>query len=254
MQKNFITATPDSGGNGTTTVTVVASANSGNARTTTLNIGGGGITRNISISQAKFDGRDPSSAPHGVYIQRSNGKLYLVNEWNTDWNNEANGVAVKGYGSSFVIAPTATSSTQWSKTGTLVSGCTTTTDEEEAKSDYYGKNNTDYIIAQFGTNPSVQYAANYCNSYTFKNGKKGYLPSLGQLNKISEKVSEVDACMDKINGTLIVLSETNTQYWSSTQYNATSAWVFKFSDGTPSWYVKIQSPGTIITRAVTDLT
>lgn len=253
MQKDFITATPDSGGSGTTTVTVVASANSGNARTTTLNIGGGGITRNISISQAKFDGRDPSSAPNGVYIQRSNGKLYLVNEWNTAWNNEVNGVAVKGYGSSFVIAPTAAPSIKWGLNTSLVDMSSTTDNEDEAKEDYDGMYNTDQIIAKFGTNSSIQYAALYCSNYTFKNGKEGFLPALGQLNKINENVIEIDACMSKINGTLIVLS-TNTNYWSSTQRNASNAWSFKFgtTNSVTSSY-KTQTLDTLITRPVCSL-
>lgn len=44
MQKDFITATPDSGAGGTT-VNVTAAANTGDDRTTTVNITGGGITK-----------------------------------------------------------------------------------------------------------------------------------------------------------------------------------------------------------------
>ena len=50
MQKDFLTITPDSGG-GTTDVTVQASQNSGNARTSTITISGGGITRTIDVIQ-----------------------------------------------------------------------------------------------------------------------------------------------------------------------------------------------------------
>lgn len=50
MNKDFLTITPDSGG-GTTDVTVQASQNSGNARTSTITISGGGITRTINVSQ-----------------------------------------------------------------------------------------------------------------------------------------------------------------------------------------------------------
>lgn len=51
MQKDFITATPDSGAGGTH-VNVTAAANTGDDRTTTVNITGGGITKTVSISQA----------------------------------------------------------------------------------------------------------------------------------------------------------------------------------------------------------
>ena len=50
MQKDFLTITPDSG-TGSQAVTVKASPNTGNARSTTINISGGGITRTINVSQ-----------------------------------------------------------------------------------------------------------------------------------------------------------------------------------------------------------
>lgn len=52
MKKDFLTITPDSGG-GSQEVTVKASANTGNARSTTITISGGGITRTIDVSQAQ---------------------------------------------------------------------------------------------------------------------------------------------------------------------------------------------------------
>ena len=50
MQKDFMTITPDSGG-GSQEVTVAVSANTGNARSSTITIQGGGITRTIDVSQ-----------------------------------------------------------------------------------------------------------------------------------------------------------------------------------------------------------
>lgn len=53
MKKDFITATPDSGGSGSTTVTVAASANQKEyTRSTSLSVAGGGMTRTVSVSQA----------------------------------------------------------------------------------------------------------------------------------------------------------------------------------------------------------
>lgn len=52
MQKDFLTITPDSG-EGSQEVTVQAGANSGNARTSTITISGGGMTRTIEVSQAQ---------------------------------------------------------------------------------------------------------------------------------------------------------------------------------------------------------
>lgn len=50
MQKDFLTITPDSGG-GSQEVTVQAGANTGNARSTTIIISGGGITRTVTVNQ-----------------------------------------------------------------------------------------------------------------------------------------------------------------------------------------------------------
>ena len=53
MKKDFITATPDSGGRGSTTVTVAASANqTESTRSTSLSVAGGGMTRTVGASQA----------------------------------------------------------------------------------------------------------------------------------------------------------------------------------------------------------
>lgn len=51
MNKDFITATPDTG-SGDATVNVVAAKNNGAARSTSLKIAGGGITKTVTISQS----------------------------------------------------------------------------------------------------------------------------------------------------------------------------------------------------------
>lgn len=52
MQKDFITATPDTGG-GNGTINVTASTNTGNARSTAISIAGSGCSKTISITQDK---------------------------------------------------------------------------------------------------------------------------------------------------------------------------------------------------------
>ena len=53
MQKDFITATPDSGGSGSTTVTATAPANqTESVRSVNLSVAGGGMTRTVGASQA----------------------------------------------------------------------------------------------------------------------------------------------------------------------------------------------------------
>lgn len=53
MDKDFISVNPDSG-SGSATVTVSASANGEQARSTSITISGGGIIKNIQISQYAF--------------------------------------------------------------------------------------------------------------------------------------------------------------------------------------------------------
>ncbi len=53
MKKDFITATPDSGGSGSTTVTATAPANqTESVLSTSLSVAGGGMTRTVGASQA----------------------------------------------------------------------------------------------------------------------------------------------------------------------------------------------------------
>ncbi len=53
MYKDFVNVTPESGGAGTTPIAVAADENEGAARSTSLNIAGGGVTRTVSITQKK---------------------------------------------------------------------------------------------------------------------------------------------------------------------------------------------------------
>ena len=79
MQKDFLTITPDSG-RGSQAVTVKASSNTGNARSTTITISGGGITRTIDVIQAQ--GRFTASKTGSIQFYNNTGdyiisRLYL---------------------------------------------------------------------------------------------------------------------------------------------------------------------------------
>lgn len=50
MYKDFVNVTPESGGTGTTPIAVAADENEGAARSTSLNIAGGGVTRTVPIT------------------------------------------------------------------------------------------------------------------------------------------------------------------------------------------------------------
>ena len=79
MKKDFLTITPDSGGE-SQKVTVQAGANNGNARSTTITISGRGMTRTIEVSQAQ--GRFTASKTGSIQFYNNTGgsivsRLYL---------------------------------------------------------------------------------------------------------------------------------------------------------------------------------
>ena len=112
-------------------------------------------------------------APNDVYILRTDNMLYTKEIWKTDWNDEAVGVVLLSDNCKFVIAPEQNNDTQmWSKEGVfdVISGVTTATDTSTARSDYKGVQNSAAIVSEYGN--STDYAAGWCQNYTFKNGKK----------------------------------------------------------------------------------
>lgn len=115
------------------------------------------IPSNKCITRGEFDELlygseyyDPATAPIGVYIVHTNGKVYSRSNWKESENSKAVGVGVKTTNCSFIIAPEEKNSIQWGGYGTLINGCTTTTDSSVAIKDYKGKANTDAIVAQLG--------------------------------------------------------------------------------------------------------
>lgn len=172
----------------------------------------------------------------GIFILDTDGNLIKSSEWNTGNNSKAVGVAVLSDNCEFVIAPEQNSSTlMWSKGGSYnsVSGVTTTTDTSTAKKDYRGVQNSAAIVSMYGE--STNYAAGWCQNYTFKNGKKGYLGSCGEWQEAYNNKSEIDACMSLIGGTAI---GTDYYHWTSTQYGSSDAWVLGWSDGVVLGYGK----------------
>lgn len=152
----------------------------------------------------------------GVYIQHTNGKLYTTDAWSANGlsNGEANGVAVISEICGFVISKSTLGKVVWSNSTSLEEGIMVSSDVEVAKTDYAGLANTAIMAKVY---PS---AAKTCAEYTFPNGKKGYLPALGEWYEADKYRDEVNAAMSLIGGTAI------GSHWSSTQYNDSRAWYF----------------------------
>ena len=164
--------------------------------------------------------------PIGIYILDTDENLTTVNNWDTANNSKAVGVYVGTENSKFIIAPTGNNETiQWGGYGTTISGIVTSSDTTTAKKDYAGETNTDKIIAQLGTGNAP--AAEYCRNYTFKNGNKGYLWSLGEALDAYNNKSEINKAMEKIGGASVI----DAWYFTSTQYDEKRAWGFDWTYG-----------------------
>ena len=196
---------------------IVASARAGFDTPKKLSFTASQATRGVSVIYTKIS--------LGVFILGADSNLYSANEWSKP-NSSAIGVVVLTNECKFMVSKGPSYSSNWSN-GTLnkVAGVTTTTSSLTAEKDYKGVQNTAKIVSEYGTTST--YAAQQCSSFTFNNGKKGYLGAAGEWMKVFDNLSAVNACMSRIGGENI--SNLNS-YWTSTQYNGSDAWVVKKGD------------------------
>ncbi len=168
---------------------------------------------------------------NGVYIEATNGELFTAEEWAGSLT--PNSVVVIQDEVQFRIALTQSSNTMrlnQKSSGALENYMTGIKDKEQAKLDMKSAENTANIMKlQSGTN----YAAGYCNSFTFPDGKtKGLLPALGWWQTAYDNKAAVDACLVACGATAM-----HTKYhWASTFWGAHSSgtrygWMFTWSNG-----------------------
>ena len=168
---------------------------------------------------------------NGVYIEATNGELFTADEWTGSLT--PNSVVVIQDKVQFRIALTQSSNTMrmnQKSSGALENYMTGIKDKEQAKLDMKSAENTANIMKlQSGTD----YAAGYCKSFTFPDGKtKGLLPALGWLKTAYDNKAAVDACLAACGATAM-----NTKYhWASTFWGAHSSgtrygWMLTWSNG-----------------------
>jgi hypothetical protein len=188
-----------------------------------------GFTKEVSFVFAK---------DAGVYIQHVNGALYTESEWTAGGyvNSDANGVAILSETvPAFVIAKDDVNSfmIRWGGYDKTVPDIVTSTSSATAILDYDGAGNTPKIIEYLaGTNDGYvdgAPAAEACAAFTFPNGKKGYLPALGEWKGAYNNNTAVVSAMSLIGGTAIK----SGHYWSSSQSNSYSSWYLYWNNGNP---------------------
>lgn len=192
--------------------------------------------QSFTWSQRRHNVTFTYSVGPGVYIQHIDGSLLTETEWTAAGyaNDVANGVAILSTTApGFVIAKADASSTtiSWGGYSKLISDIVTI-NSTAAVRDLDGYGNTTKIIEQLAgyTDRSGIVgapAAEACAAYVFPNGKKGYLPALGEWQAAYNNKTAVVSAMALIGGTAILTS----YHWSSTQLSAEKAWYLHWSSG-----------------------
>lgn len=169
---------------------------------------------------------------YGVFIEATDGTLHQSTEWTGA--KTANSIVVKQPTVAFRIALTQSTNTMQihsSYSGTLENYMTAIGDTAQAKLDMKSAENTANIMKlQSGTG----YAAGYCNSFTFPDGKtRGLLPALGWWQTAYDNKAAIDACLSACGGTAM---DTSNYHWASTFWGVSGSyrrcWVLYWSDGT----------------------
>ena len=181
-----------------------------------------GNTRNIIIKYTYM--------PIGVFILDTDNNLTKTADWNIANNGKAVGVYVGDGVHSFVISAQETLSLKWSGDDFYQKlDIVESEDFDVAVLDYAGEANTDKIsVYASGTCPLP--AVKYCRDTQFKNGKQGYLWSLGEAYIAQGKRDEINAAIDKLGGTRM----TEEQYYTSTLYdlyNTSCVWAIDWGNG-----------------------
>ncbi|SEF86017.1 hypothetical protein [Parabacteroides chinchillae] len=163
----------------------------------------------------------------GVYIQDIKGRYYTQAEWlGTTRDLIPNGIAVINPNAEFLVAlnqsPTKLS---YGGNGKLLTGVTTTTNIDTAKTDYNGKSNTEHIISQLGAGNAP--AAGYCFNYIFPNGQRGYLPAVGEWIIARDNKTEIDELLSLLGGGI---SDKTDYSLASTQYGTVGCYGVYWSD------------------------
>ena len=106
-------------------------------------------------------------------------------------------------------------------------------DSTAAKTDMDGAENTKALLNVYGSGVTENFAAGYAYHKTFRSGKHGYLPALGELKMIYANATEVNKCLAKLIGQSDCIGA--HWFWSSTQNSETRAWLWKARSDWNNW-------------------
>ena len=187
-------------------------------------------TRNVRVA----------AIPFGVYIEMTDGSLVTADNYSGGTyadNARVNSIIVATANWTGRILPDADLHSKrmyWtpSDPGKQVSK-TMCNDSSAAETDMDGAGNTKALLDVYSSSITSKFAAGYAYNKTFRSGKHGYLPALGELKMIYANATEVNKCLAKLIGQSDCIGA--HWFWSSTQYGETYAWLWKVRSDWNNW-------------------
>ena len=187
-------------------------------------------TRNVRVA----------AIPSGVYIEMTDGSLVTADNYSGGTyadNARVNSIIVATANWIGRILPDAdlhSNRMYWtpSEPGKQVSK-TMDINSKTAEADMDGAENTEALLNVYGSGVTENFAAGYAYHKTFRSGKHGYLPALGELKMIYANATEVNKCLAKLIGQSDCIGA--HWFWSSTQSNVTYAWNWLASSDRYYW-------------------
>jgi len=108
---------------------------------------------------------------------------------------------------------------------------------------YNGSLNTNAIVAQTGAPAAGTYAAGLTDVYTVSSFNDWYLPSIWELNTLFNVAPIVNKVLEAVGG--YDLLSYNETYWSSTEFNSSSAYAQSFDYGAVGAIAKSNSSNAV---------
>ncbi|MCH3980493.1 MAG: hypothetical protein LKE41_00970 [Prevotella sp.] len=181
-----------------------------------------------------------TAIPLGVYIEMTDGSLVTADNYSGGtyaYNARVNSIIVATANWTGRILPDAdlhSKTMKWtpSSPGKQVSK-TMSSDSTVAETDMDGAENTQALLNVYGSGVTENFAAGYAYNKTFRSGKHGYLPALGELKMIYANATEVNKCLAKLIGQSDCIG--NHWFLSSTQINETNAWNWQTRSSWNNW-------------------
>lgn len=177
-----------------------------------------------------------------VKIQHIDGTLYSQESWIVGGftNDEANGVVILTEQGNILLAKEQYKC-DWGGYSIVVEGL--------SKDFGAGESNTTNIINAIGDNGGVEYAALKASSYTFPDGKHGFLPSVDEWAAIAPYIKLINSYLVLVGGTTLFINDSSTSSWYASSYSTNGKYSFD-DEGNELIFTFIDMRQTFLTNKI----